>query len=175
MIAMKYLGQFSSTIKMERQKIYKNLSKILSKEGPKLEPISYATVKHFAKAQTWFEIYRVTDMNTGFKKNLDKVDGDVTYFASWMSGGYGSNMRVRKYALVNLHNGDQYIVFQECCLYSLRISVVNTRTLERVAVRSAAEAAGVLAVQNADIEDLPLLINIKGQKLRKMVQERLGA
>lgn len=171
MIAMEYDGYFAASTKKERAVIHRNLAGLISHQGTKLEPISYAAVKHFSGPNTKNEIYRVTDMNTGFKEHLDKVPGKVTYFASWMPGG-GSN-RIRKFALVDLDGGDQYIVFQEVAVWSSRLSVVNTRTLERVAFRSAEEAAGYLLIMEADFEALPLLIHVKGEKLRALVKERL--
>jgi len=172
MIAMEYGGYFSGSTKKERAAIHRNLAGLISTQGSKLEPISYGAVKHFANHSNRNEIYRVTGMNTGFKEQLDKVPGKVTYFASYMAGGVGVN-RIRKYALVNSPAGGQYLVFQDTAVYSMRLSVINTRTLERIAVRSAEEAAGFISVLEAPFEALPLLINTKGAKLRKLVKDRL--
>jgi hypothetical protein len=173
MIAMEYNGYFSASTKKERAAIHKNLAGLISHQGSKLEPISYGAVKHFANAANRNEIYRVTGMETGFKKFMDRVPGKVIYFGSWMAGSCGGN-RIRKYALADLDNGDQFIVYQEIAMFSMRLSVVNTRTLERVAFRTAEEAAGYLLIMQSDLEALPLLIHVKGEKLRQLVKDRLN-
>lgn len=173
MIAMEYQGVYSSCYKKEREKIYKDLSKILRTLGPKLEPISYAAVKHFASINTRNELYRVSDMDTLFRENLDKVPGETLYFAGWMCGRRGT-LRIRKLALVNTLNGDQYIVFQETMEFSSRLSIVNIKTLERVQVKSSEEAAGYLMFIMRGLEVLPLLLNTKGTRLKKILKERLN-
>ena len=173
MIAMDYKGAYSSCYKKEREKIYQDLSKILSTLGPKLEPISYAAVKHFASSSTRNELYRVSDMNTLFKEKLDKVPGEIMYFAGLMSGRFGSR-RIRKLALINTSHGDQFIVYQETMEFAARFSIVNTRTLERIGAKSAEEAAGCIMIKAASIEEVPLFLNFKGTKLKKMVKERLN-
>lgn len=173
MIAVTYKGYFSSNIKSERNMINRNLSNLLNKKGRMLEPISYAAVKHFMSYDRRHEIYKVSGLNTGVAKVLNKHFDKVTYFAGYHPNSNLGN-RIRKLALIDFNDGDTYLFIQDTLNFSTRISLINVKTYERKIFKSVNNAAAYLLALKESLSELPLILNTNYKEAKEVVLKRLS-
>ena len=162
------LGGFTSDIKSEREDIHRKMCKLLTTKGPKLEAVSYGVVKYAAKDLD--EIFRVSTMDTLFKQVLDTVAGHKEYYACNM-GGY--TKRIRKFCVITLDDNRKYLIFQQEMNLGSVLSVINCKTLERFQFTNIDEVEGYFRILDANLRELPLLLNVRGTRLKALVRKRL--
>lgn len=165
---------FTSDIKKEREKLYKFLSKEIGNKGPKLNTIHVEAINYFNA--NYNEIFRVTGLNTKFKRELDKVFVDVEYYAARLGG---VDRRIRKFAFGTLEDGRQFIVFQQSMQSGARYAVIDVKEKHRYVMKSIEQFQDLVKLIGNDLTNIPLLINDPRFKypgdMRKLLRNKLGA
>ena len=172
MIYIKSPEYYSSCIKKERTEMFKYLVKQLLMKGPKLTPIPYEAIKHF----DCVDIYKVSGMETEFKKTLDNISNNIEYFATSFHTCTGVK-RIRKFAVIKIEDYN-YIVFQQTLEFALVILVLDVKRKKKYRVHSTRQAKALIDILHAPIEKIPIVINdkhiMKNKTIKKIVLNKIG-